>query len=378
MNVPVSAPSITSLEEAYAADAVASSRISGSGPYVERFEQAWAERCGVAHAVAVSSGTAALHVLLLAHDVGRGDEVIVPALTYAAVANAVVHTGAVPVVGDVEWETWCLAPASVEALITQRTVGIIAVHAYGHPADMAAILAVAKRHGLWVIEDGSQAHLAQWSGQVVGGLADGGAFSFFGNKILTAGEGGAVTVQSDVIADRVRALRNQGVRTGVDDRYAPSLIGHNFRMSNVAAAIAFAQVGRADELVSRRRQLLSRYVAALSGAPGLTLQPEAVWASPSPWLFSILLDADAAPLGPIAITDRLARNGIETRPMFPPLNALPTAPKARRLSPVARAISETGLSLPLFADMKPDDVDRIADIVVAAPRAPRRPAMSNT
>jgi perosamine synthetase len=281
-------------------------------------------------------------------------------------------------VGDVEWETWCLAPASVGALITQRTVGIIAVHAYGHPADMAAILAVAKRHGLWVIEDGSQAHLAQWSGQVVGGLADGGAFSFFGNKILTAGEGGAVTVQSDVIADRVRALRNQGVRTGVDDRYAPSLIGHNFRMSNVAAAIAFAQVGRADELVSRRRQLLSRYVAALSGAPGLTLQPEAVWASPSPWLFSILLDADAAPLGPIAITDRLARNGIETRPMFPPLNALPTAPKARRLSPVARAISETGLSLPLFADMKPDDVDRIADIVVAAPRAPRRPAMSNT
>jgi perosamine synthetase len=362
MRVPLARVDVGELERRYVLDALESGWLSGNGPYVERFESAWAQRCETRHAVAVASGTAALHLLLLAHGVGHGDEVIVPAMTYAAVANAVHHTGAVPVVVDVEPATWCLSPTAVVAAITSRTVGVIAVHAYGHPADMSAICAVAERAGLWVLEDGAEAHLATCHGAIVGGLGAAAAFSFFGNKIVTTGEGGAVTTNDDRLAEAVRALARQGVRSE-DDRYRPSLVGLGLRLGNLAAAAGCAQIDRIDELVERRRRASARYQSDLGDVAGITMQPVAPWATRAPWLFSIVVDDAAFGRSRDELHHDLANAGIESRPLFPPLGGLPNAEPTPHACPIATHLAGAGLSLPLFAGIDDHELARIIELV---------------
>jgi perosamine synthetase len=354
-SIPVSRASIGPLEREYVLDAVESGWISGQGPYVERFENDWARVCGTTHAAAVSSGTAALHLLLLALSVQRGDEVIVPALTYAAVANAVLHAGGVPIVVDIDPATWCLSSDAVAAAITPRSAGIVAVHSYGHPADMSEITALARRNGLWVIEDGAQAHLGRYRGQPVGGLASGAAFSFFANKVVTTGEGGAVTTNDAELIRRVKALRHQGV-TASDDRYRPSLAGLGLRMGNLAAAIGCAQVARVDELIAKRRAIVACYEHLLVTPDLIEAQPRSPWAETSPWLYSILLRPGRAGWTPGAVSEALAERGIETRPLFPPLSSLPACAGSGGDCPEARRLSAQGISLPLYPELEPGDI----------------------
>ena len=355
--IPLACPDISPLELAYVADAVASTRISSNGPYTDRFEEGWSARCGTAHTVTTSSGTTALTLLLQALDVGPDDEVIVPAFTFAAVAGAVVASGARPIVADVDALTWCLDPDSASAAVTERTVGIIAVHAYGHPAPMRALRDVADRRGLWLVEDAAEAHLAELDGAVVGSLADAAAFSFFANKIVAAGEGGAITTDDGVLAARVRSLANHGVPAGAPDRYAPIVHGTNARLSNVSCALLCAQLERAHELLSRRREVDRQYRVAACEL-GMGLQGIAVDAEPVPWLTTVLVAGD---IDRDVAVDHLRANGIEARRTFPPLCDL--APYRQRAHvPAARDLARRGLSLPTHSCLTDDEVD----VVVAA------------
>ena len=358
MDIPVARASIGALEEKYVLDALQSGWVSGNGPYVERFEHEWALRCGTKHAVAVSSGTAALQLLMLALGVSPGDEIIVPALTFAAVANAVCHAGAVPIVVDVDLSTWCISPTAIAAAITAKTVGVIAVHAYGHPADMNAIATVADRFGLWVAEDGAQAHLATYHDAPVGGLSMGAAFSFFANKIVTMGEGGAVTVDDDDLAATVRALRHHGVASG-DDRYSPSLPGFGLRMGNLAAAVGCAQLERVDQLLIERRSAIARYEHELRALDGISLQPVAPSVVAAPWLLSVLVESHDDANERDAIARALTRARIESRNLFPPLGTLPVGRAGGHAAPIATRLAREGLSLPLFAGIDERDIDRV-------------------
>ena len=233
--IPVAAPSIGSREIAYVTDAVQSGWVSSIGPYLERFEQAFAEYVGVTRAVAVSNGTVGLHLALYALGIGAGDEVIVPDLTFVATAHAVIQTGATPVFVDVEPDTWCMDPAAVREAITPRTRAVIPVHLYGHAADMSAINMLAEEYGLLVVEDAAEAHGAEISGQRVGGLGQVGVFSFYGNKIMTTGEGGMLTTNDSILADRLRYLKDHGMSPA--ERYYHTELAFNYRMTNLQAAV---------------------------------------------------------------------------------------------------------------------------------------------
>ena len=259
-------PDLNGNEEKYISDAVKSSWISSTGGYVNRFEQEFAAFTGTHHAAGVCNGTVALHLALLALDVRPGDEVLVPSLTYIATANAVRYVGAEPVFVDVDPETWCLSPSHLEKSITRRTKGIIAVDLYGHPADMDAINHIAAVNGLWVVEDAAEAHSATYKGRPAGGLAKIGTFSFYGNKILTCGEGGALCLNDPSLYLRVKTLRGQGMDP--DRRYYFPVTGYNFRLTNLACALLCAQLERKDEILARRREIFRRYQENLQGIKG--------------------------------------------------------------------------------------------------------------
>src|SRR5262249_16595770 len=223
--------------------------------------------------LAVCNGTAALHLALLGLDVRPGDEVLVPSLTYVATANAVRYVGGEPVFVDVDPSTWCIDPSRIEDAITQGTKGIIRVHLLGHPADMDRINRIAAVNGLWVVEDAAEALGATYKKQPVGCLSRLATFSFFGNKTITCGEGGAITVNDDQLATRLRALRGQGMDP--NRRYYFPITGYNFRLTNLAAALLCAQLERADAILPRRRGIFGRYTDRGAGAPGSQPRPAA-------------------------------------------------------------------------------------------------------
>jgi perosamine synthetase len=357
--IPVAAPALNGNEKAYVLDCLESTWISSSGKYLDRFEAAFAEFCGVRHAIACSNGTTALHLALVALGVGPGDEVIVPTLTFVATANAVTYCGARPVFVDVDAETWAIDAAAVEAKVTPRTRGIIVVHLFGHPADMDAIGVIARRHGLFVLEDAAQAHGAEYRGRRAGSLGDVATFSFFGNKIITTGEGGMVTTSDDALATRMRLLRTHGMDP--DRRYWHPVIGYNYRMTNIAAAIGLAQLERVQWQLDRRQELAAWYREELGRTGVLTCQAEKDWARHVWWMFSVLVSEDAGDRD--GIMDALRRRGIETRPIVHPLHTLPPYVEATRGErfPVAEAIARTGINLPTWAGLTREQVRSVCD-----------------
>ena len=340
-------------------DCLDSTWISSSGAYIDRFEAAFTALCGARHAVACTNGTAAVHLALLGLGLGGGDEVIVPALTFVGSANPVLYCGARAVFVDSEPLSWNIDPTRIEAAITPRTRGIIAVHLYGHPADMDPILEIARRRGLWVVEDAAQAHGATYRGRPVGSLGSVGAFSFYGNKILSTGEGGMVVTDDGELADRVRILKGQG--QDPQRRYWFPVLGHNYRMTNIAAAIGLAQVEQADWHLARRREIASWYREELAGAPGLDLSPQADWAGSASWMFSAVLDEERYGSRDDVIA-ALAAAGIETRPFFYPLHTLPiyAADHTGPSLPVAEDLGRRGINLPSGALLARADVARVA------------------
>jgi perosamine synthetase len=363
--IPLASADLTGNEEKYVVEAIRSSWISSTGGYVSRFEAEFAGMSGTQHALSICNGTAALHLALLGLDVRPGDEVLVPSFTYIATANAVRYVGAEPVFVDVDPETWCLDPARLEAAITRRTRGIIPVHAYGHPADMDAINAFAAVHGLWVVEDAAEAHLARYKGRPVGGLGKVATFSFYGNKILTSGEGGALTLDDPALATRLRLLRSQGADP--QRRYFFPITGYNFRLTNVASAILCAQLERAHDIVARRRQIFARYQEQLRDIPGLSFQPVAPWAEAAPWIFCLLVDEAAYGRSRDGLMAWLDEAGVETRPFFIPLHTLPPFREESRrrgeVLPHSDRLAAAGLNLPTFNSITEEQISTVCDAI---------------
>ena len=359
--LPLALPDLTGNEEQYVVDAIRSTWISSTGLYVDRFEHEFAEFCQTRTAITVANGTAALHLALLALEVVPGDEVILPSLTYVATANAVRYVGGEPVFVDIDPRTWCIDPAAIEEAITPRTRGIIAVHLYGHPSDMDQINAIGERHGLWVVEDAAEAHGARYRGRPAGGLATIGTFSFYGNKILTSGEGGALTVNDPQLERRIRLFRGQGMDP--QRRYFFPVVGYNYRLTNIACALLCAQLERWGELAAKRATIFDEYRRHLAGTAGIGLQPRAEWATPADWLFCVTVDEQRFGLSRDELAARLDSASIETRPFFVPLHQLPPyegrAGSPRHL-PVTEALAASGLNLPTSTVMSLADVERVA------------------
>jgi perosamine synthetase len=365
--IPVAAPDLSGNEEDYVRDAVRSTWISSTGPYLARFEKTFAEMCGTKFAIPVANGTVALHLALLALDVKPGDEVLVPSLTYIATANAVRYVGAEPVFIEVDAETWCISPEDLRSAITPKTKGMIAVHLYGHPADMDALQRIATAHGLWIVEDAAEAHFSRYKGRIAGGLGDVATFSFYGNKIIAAGEGGALTLNDASLAERISLLRGQGMDPR--RRYYFPVVGYNYRLTNVAAALLCGQLERAQQIIARRRAIFDGYSARLREIPGLGFQPVAQWAEPSPWLYCITID-DEFGISRERLMQRLDEEGIETRPFFIPIHTLPPyqeswSRRGRRL-PLTESLAASGLNLPTYAGLSETDLDRISAAILSA------------
>lgn len=364
-SVPVASVDVGGNEERYVVDALRSSWIGSSGPYVKRFEQLLRDRTGAVRTIAVTNGTVALHLALLALDVQQGNEVLVPSLAYVAVANACRYVGAEPVFVDVDPSNWCIDPGQLEKAITPRTRGLIAVHTYGHPADMDAIREIARQRALWVLEDAAESFGASYRGQPTGALGDIGTFSFYANKIVTSGEGGAITLVDPALEPKIRQLKDHGMDPEL--RYQFPVTGYNYRITNLACAVLCAQLERATEILARRRAVFAAYRERLSSIPGIGFQPVAEWAVLAPWMFNVVVDAAQYGRSAAQLAHLLEGDGIETRPIFPPLHHQPpfaaaSQSRGERL-PVSDRLAASGLSLPTYNQISVESVDLVADRV---------------
>jgi perosamine synthetase len=368
-HIPVSAPTLWGNEKKYVMDCVETTWISSIGKYLDQFEEAFARFCGVKHAITSSNGTTSLHLALLALGVEPGDEVIVPTIAFVATGNSVVYCGGRPVFVDLDPEIWNLDPQQVEAKITPRTRGIIAVHFGGHPADMDAIMRIAKRHNLFVLEDAAQAHGAEVNGRRVGSIGDIGSFSFFGNKIVCTGEGGMITTNDDAMAAKIRMLKNHGMDP--QRRYWHPMVGYNYRMTNMQAAIGLAQMERVDWHLAQRRELVSWYREEFADVPGITWQHEKPWARHVWWMRTAWL-GDEFDKDRDAIIARLLARGIETRRVVFPMHQLPPYRDSFRNEdfPVANQLADRGLNLPTWVGLKREDVRTIRQSLLECAGSP--------
>jgi perosamine synthetase len=359
--IPIAEPWLGRKERLLLNECVRTRWVSSQGRFVGEFENAFASYCGVKYGVATASGTSALHLALACLDIGPGDEVIVPTLSFIGTANPVTYVGATPVFVDSNIETWNVDPKAVERVITRNTRAIIVVHLYGHPAQMDEILAIAKRHGIYVIEDACEAHGAEYRGNKVGSLGTFGCFSFFGNKIITTGEGGMLVTDQFPLVERARMLRDHGMSGR--KKYWHSHIGFNYRMTNLQAALGVAQMERIDHVIERKRRIARLYNSLLKELPGITLPPEAPWARPVYWLYTILIGKKIK-IPRNRVIKELAHRGIETRPVFYSINSLPPYRNGRHERfPVAEKISTQGLSLPSSPLLNADSIERVCDVI---------------
>lgn len=370
--LPVAEPDLGPLEERYLMEAFRSGWISSIGAYIQRFESDFAAWCEVPHAVAVANGTVAIHLALEAAGVGPGDEVIVPALTFVATAAAVRHAGAEPVFVDSEPEIGTMDPKAVEKALSPKTKAILPVHLYGHPADMDPITEVAKSRNLLVVEDAAEAHGAKYKGRMVGSLAPVATFSFYGNKILTTGEGGMVTAQDAKMAERLRFLKDHAM--SLERRYWHPEVGYNYRMTNLQAAIGCAQLERQQELTSRRQRVLDLYRKAFAGSE-VSINPSRSWASPVPWLVSGLLPEGTTREERDALLGALKAAKIDSRPYFHLICDMPPYASCRRVSAdgsatlvVAQDLSARGVNLPSCTWLREKEVEGIHKIVLGFER----------
>ena len=357
--IPVCEPDIGELEVALVTQCLKSGWVSSIGPWVSRFEEAYAAHCGCQFAVSTCNGTAALHLALLALGIGPGDEVLVPAFTFVSSANAVVYTGAVPVLMDVDPTTWNLDVEDARRKLTPRTRAIMAVHVFGNPADMAAVAALAAEYGLAVVEDAAEAHGARWQGQPVGSLGDVGCFSFFGNKLITTGEGGMLVTNRPELADAARKWGNLSRPQG--HHYFHDAVGFNYRMASLQAALGLAQLQRIEELLAKKLRNAERYLRLLVAIPGLRPQRVLPGATSSWWMVSIVVK-DTFGATREDLSQHLHRRGIDTRPFFVPLHRLPPYASSPPC-PVAEEISQRGLLLPSGPRLEPEAIEEIVEAI---------------
>lgn len=361
----MAAPVFAGNEVKYVMDCLESVWISSKGRYIEEFEDKFAQYIGTEHGITASNGTVALHLSLLAYDVGPGDEIIVPTLTYIATVNAVSYCGATPVFIDAEMATWNMNPAEIEEKVTARTKGIIVTHLYGHPAEMDQIMKIARKYNLFVIEDAAEAHGAEYKGSKVGSIGDIGVFSLYGNKVITTGEGGVLTTNNYKAAEKIRLLKSQGMDS--QKRFWHTCIGYNYRMTNIQAAIGLGQLEQIEWHIERRQKIAGFYKRHLEGANKIILPPQQPWAQNIYWLYTILLPPELAVFRDIVMKELAAVN-IETRPVFYPIHSLP--PYSRLTEgqsyPAADLIASSGINLPTYANISEHEVEHVCRSLLEA------------
>lgn len=356
-HIPVAKPTLTGNEKRYVHECLETTWISSIGPFIDRFENELAAVCDMPHAISCANGTVALHLALLGIGVGPGDEVLVPSLTYVASVNAVRYCGAEPVFLDSDRDHWNLDPADIEAKLTPRTKAILAVHLYGKPAPMEEIGRIASRHNLRVVEDAAEALGASYHGRPVGHWSDVTAFSFFGNKVITSGEGGMVVTADEAMARCIRQLKGQG--QDFERRYWFPVVGYNYRMTNIEAALGVAQLEQLGQFLSARQEIESWYREELAGDPRVALQPVADNERAVCWLFSLVLP-QLDERGRDEVMVKLRAAGIDSRPFFYPCHVLPPYQKATSSHcPRAEWLGARGLSLPTWVGLRREQVGRI-------------------
>jgi perosamine synthetase len=352
--IPVYQPSLNGNEKKYVNECLDSTWISSKGKFVSEFENSFASYVGVKHATTVSNGTVAIHLALLALGIGEGDEVIVPTLTYISSVNTIVYTGAKPVFVDSLQETWQIDPSDVIRKITPKTKAIMAVHLYGHPCDMDALVAICKEHNLFLVEDCAEAIGTLYKGKHVGTFGDVSTFSFFGNKTITTGEGGMVITNDETLHDRAVHFKGQGLAK--HRQYWHDVIGYNYRMTNICAAIGLAQLEQVENVLIEKKRVADTYRKCLENTSVTFHNQIGDDINHSYWMCSILVkDAKERDV----VRNHLDKEGIETRPLFYPIHTMPMYSAQYQRHPVAENLGWRGLNLPSYPGLKTEEIEFI-------------------
>ncbi len=356
MKIPVYKPTISDVEKAYVLECLETEWISSKGPFINKFESQFSKYVKIDYALTVSNGTTALHVALLALGIGPGDEVIVPTLTYVAAANAVMYTGACPVFVDCDPTTWQMDPEDVRKAINSNTRAILAVHLYGQPCDMPLLSQIATDHNLLLIEDCAESLGAFIGERHVGTFGDIATFSFYGNKTITTGEGGMVVTSNPNLGERISHLKGQGLAKFRE--YWHDIIGYNYRMTNICAAIGCGQLERIDKILDRKREIANFYRQEL--ADHVQFQVSRDGTTHSHWMVCFLVDR-ASQRDPMR--NALAQSGIETRPVFYPVHSMPMYSRSYRRMPNSDDIGSRGINLPSFPELTNEELSYICQAV---------------
>lgn len=355
MRIPIYQPYLGEEESKLVSACMESTWISSQGKFIQAFEENIKEYIGANHAIAVSNGTVAIHLAMLALGIGNGDEVITTNFTYVASSNAILYVGATPIFVDIDPLSWNLNPALIEEKITSRTKAILYTNVYGAPAEYNELKKIAKKHGLYLIEDAAESFGSTYNGKMSGTLGDVSTFSFFGNKTITTGEGGMVLTPHEAIAKKIRKLKNQGNSDTV--RYYHDVLGYNYRMTNIQAAIGVAQLNKADKILKLKKDIQRNYEEGLMGLVDFQKLPQN--ATSSYWMCAVLFKS-------VTIKDNVIKaledENIETRPFFTPIDELPFYIKVSDC-PHSKDISVRGLNLPSFPALEKVQQQRILKII---------------
>jgi pyridoxal phosphate-dependent aminotransferase EpsN len=351
-------------ERAYVSEAFDTNWVAPVGPHIDAFEREFAAAVGATHAVAVTSGTAALHLALQLAGVGPGDEVLVSTLTFIASVNPIVYLGGRPVFIDSERASWNMDPALLADELQRRAragrlpKAVVVIHLLGQSADLGPILGACEEAGVPLIEDAAEALGGTWQGRTPGTLGRAGIFSFNGNKIITTSGGGMLVTEDAALAAHARKLATQAREPA--PHYEHAEIGYNYRLSNLLAGVGRGQLEVLDERVAARRQNCATYEAAFADLPGIAFQPDAAWGTHSRWLTAIRVDPDAFGATREEIRLALERQNIETRPVWKPMHQQPVFAGAERVGgEVADDLFARGLCLPSGSNLTPADLDRV-------------------
>lgn len=356
--IPIYEPTIGREEFENVIEALESGWISSKGEFIYKFEENFAKYLGVKYGIACSNGTAALHLALESLKITSGDEVIVPTLSFVATANAVTFTGAKPVFVDSNPTYWCIDPESLEKSVGKSTKAIIPVHLYGHPCDMEKIMGLASEKGIYVIEDAAESHGSVCHGKKTGAFGDVSCFSFYGNKIITTGEGGMCLTNSEELAEKMRLLRDHGMRP--EKKYWHEFVAFNYRMTNLQAALGVAQLKKINQFITNKRRIANWYREELQDLEiegKLTLQLEMAWAKSVYWMNALLIEKGFG-IGRDEVLKRLGDGSIEARPFFYPIHKFPMYNTTTKC-PIAEELSRKGINLPSSAHLRKEDVENV-------------------
>ncbi len=355
--ITMASPVFHGNEQKYLNECIETGWISANGRFVKDFEQQFAEFCGTKYAISCSNGTVSLHVCLLGLGIGPGDEVIMPTLTYIATANCVKYCGATPVFVDSDPDTFNIDVNKIEEKISSKTKAIMPVHLYGLACNMDEINKLAQKYNLYVIEDAAEAHGAEIHGKKVGTMGDVASFSFFGNKIITCGEGGMVVTDNEELYQKMKLLKGQGVSP--NKRYWHTVVGYNYRMTNMQAAIGLAQLESIDWHLAERQRIAKTYQKFLVDASDLMImQAEPEGYHHVYWMNNVIL-SDKVRLTRDEVMQKMEAKGIEMRPVFYPMHIMPPYYDASLSLPVAEHLAERGISLPTHANLTEANIEEI-------------------